>query len=148
MARGLVEMMWPCMRWWASQCHLQPPDPLQTIPLTTSSPPRGLLPSHTTIRILPMMSSLVTSKQNMVHTLYSAISLRFLFQHLFLYNYTVCITKSMFSTIQYSCTSESICHDTITCHVTHALRVLHFSAFICFNTYFCTVCITKSVFSA
>ena len=66
MARGLVEMMWPCMRWWASQCHLQPPDPLQTIPLTTSSPPRDLLPSHTTLRTLPMMSSLVTSKYNNV----------------------------------------------------------------------------------
>ena len=63
MARGLAEMMWPCMRWWASQCHLQPPDPLQTIPLTTSSPPRDLLPSHTTLRTLPMMSLLILGRQ-------------------------------------------------------------------------------------
>ena len=64
MARGLVEMMWPCMRWWASQCHLQPLDPLQTIPLTTSSPPRDLLLSHTTIKTLPMMSLLMLSKNS------------------------------------------------------------------------------------
>ena len=39
--------------------YLQPPDPLQTIPLTTSSPLRDLLPSHTTLRTLPMMSLLI-----------------------------------------------------------------------------------------